>query len=182
MTLQSLPKHFLLVVFLTSVSVSSSLTVRGQAKGDADDRGSLAEIVNKRSALLLVYRSSIVDVSDSDQAIIEFVLKADPQPARRYQTSYGVMAKKLNNYIRKYGSLSAAHILEDADFVVFFNVIEYRRILNTTYPYGELFVIVKAIRGTQTRPHIIWKTKRLQWSGDAISDFIRALKSARHEG
>ena len=33
--------------------------------------------------------------------------------------------------------------IADADYIIYFNVVEYRKILDTVYPYGELFVIVK---------------------------------------
>ncbi len=44
------------------------------------------------------------------------------------------MARKLNKYMDKYGSLTAAEGLADAEYVIYFNVVEFRRILDTVYP------------------------------------------------
>jgi hypothetical protein len=140
---------------------------------------SLAEVREKKRALLLVFRSGVIDTTDNDRAMIEFALKADPQN-RRYRLAYETIAAKLNNYIRKYKSMTAAAQLSDADYIIFFNLLEYRRILNTTYPYGELFVIVKGT-ADQTRPHIVWKSKKIQWAGDAVNNLIKDLKSIRGE-
>ncbi len=146
------------------------------SKGSTD---SLAEVREKRRALLLVFRSGVIDTTDNDRAMIEFALKADPQN-RHYRLAYETIASKLNRYIQKYKSMSAAAQLSDADYVIFFNVLEYRRILNTTYPYGELFVIVKG-DAVHTRPHVVWKSKKIEWAGDAVNDLIKNLKSIRGE-
>jgi hypothetical protein len=143
--------------------------------------GSLAELRDKRRALLLVFRAGVVDASDSERPIIDFVLKADPEPQGRYRWVYGQLAKKLNAYIRKYKSLSAAEGLHDADYIIFFNLIEYRRVLNTVYPYGELFVIVKGSPEQHHPPHVIWRAKRVLWAVDAISSLIKELKTIRGE-
>jgi hypothetical protein len=142
---------------------------------------SLSEVRDKRYALLIVFRSGVVDASNNERAMIDLVLKADPQPKGRYQFVYGQLAKKLNGYIRKYKSLSAAHELNDADYVIFFNVVEYRRILNTIYPYGELFVIIKGTPETNRPPRVIWRSKKILSAGDAVSDLIRELKDLRGE-
>src|SRR5215510_2721442 len=47
--------------------------------------GSILELRDKQRALLLVYKSRVVDVSNGDQAIIDDVLKADPKPSGRYR-------------------------------------------------------------------------------------------------
>jgi len=141
----------------------------------------LLEVRDKHRALLLVFRSGILDASDNEHTIIDQVLKADPEPRGRNQWVYGVLAKRLNSYIHKYKSLTPAHDLSDADYVIYFNLIEYRRILNTIYPYGELFVIVKGSPENQKPPRIVWKAKKVLWAGDAISDLIKDLKMVRGE-
>ena len=141
----------------------------------------LSEVRDKRSALLLVFKSRVLSVNDRERAIIEDVLKADPQPKRRYKWVYGQLARKLNNYIQKYKSLTAAHELADADYVIFFNVVEFRRILDTVYAYGELFVIVKGSPETQTPPRVVWRAKKMRLAEDAISDLIKDLKILRGE-
>lgn len=145
------------------------------------DGNSLEEVRDKRSALLVVFKSRVLDVNDRERAIIEDVLKADPQPKGRYRWVYSQLARKLNKYIRKYNSLTPATDLSAADYVIFFNVVEYRRILNTPYPYGELFVIVKGSPETLTPPRVVWKAKKVLYAEDAIGDLIKDLKALRGE-
>ena len=141
----------------------------------------LSEVRDKRSALLMVYKSRVIDVNDRERAIIEDVLKADPKPKGRYRWVYGQLARKLNSYIRKYDSLTAAHTLADADYVIFFNVVEFRRILDTIYPYGELFVIAKGSPETRKPPRVVWRARKMRIADDAISDLIKDLKNLRGE-
>ena len=142
---------------------------------------SLEEVRDKRTALLVVYKSRVIDASDRERAIIEDVLKANPEPKGRYRWVYSQLARKLNKYIEKYNSLSPARELSQADYVIFFNVVEFRRILNTPYPYGELFVIVKGSPETLKPPRIVWRAKKVLYAEDAISDLIKDLKALRGE-
>jgi hypothetical protein len=164
-----------------SLLLFQSLCVFPQVRATSPATDSLTEVRDKRRALLLVFRSGVIDASDSEHAIIDQVLKADPEPQGRNRWVYGVLAKKLNSYIRRYKSLTAAHDLSDADYVIYFNLIEYRRILNTIYPYGELFVIVKGSPEDQKPPRIVWKARKILWAGDAIGDLIKDLKMVRGE-
>jgi hypothetical protein len=152
-----------------------------QEPQDNGFHNSLSEVRDKRRALLLVFRSKVVSVNDRERAIIEDVLKADPQPKGRNRLVYGHLERMLNNYIRKYNSLTAARTLADADYVIFFNVVEFRRILDTVYPYGEMFVIVKGSPETRKPPRVIWQLKKMRFADDAISDLIRDLKLLRGE-
>ena len=142
---------------------------------------SLDEVRDKRSALLVVFKSRVLDIEDRERAIIEDVLKADPRPPGRYRWVYSQLAAKLNKYIRKYKSLSAAKELSEADYVIFFNVVEFRRILNTVYPFGELFVIVKGSPETLKPPRVVWKARKVLIAEDAIGDLIKDLKALRGE-
>jgi len=148
---------------------------------DVADGNSLEEIRDKRNALLVVFKSRIIDVSDRERAIIEDVLRANPEPKGRYRWVYTQLAKKLNKYIHKYKSLNAASELSEADYVIFFNVVEFRRILNTPYPYGELFVIVKGSPATLKPPRVVWRAKKVLVAEDAIDDLIKDLKAVRGE-
>lgn len=152
-----------------------------ESPGNDGESNSLAELRDKRHALLLVFKSRVLDVGDRERAIIDDVLKADPDSRGRYRWIYGQIAKKLNNYIRKFNSLSPARELSDADYVIFFNVVEVRRILNTPYPYGELFVIVKGSPETMKPPRVVWKARKVLFAEDAISDLIKDLKAIRGE-
>ncbi len=175
-------KHAILTVvafFAFQCHCLAAIPQQPRQKIDVGSTDSLREVREKKRALLLVLRSGVIDTTDSDRAMIEFALKADPQN-RRYRLAYETIASKLNNYIRKYKSMTAAAQLNDADYIIFFNLLEYRRILNTTYPYGELFVIVKGT-AAETRPHVVWKSKKIQWAGDAVNNLIKDLKSIRGE-
>ena len=145
------------------------------------DSNSLEEVRDKKSALLVVFKSRVLDVSDRERAIIEDVLKANPSPSGRFRWVYSQLARKLNNYIRKYKSLTAANELSEADYVIFFNVVEYRRILNTPYPVGELFVIVKGSPETRKPPRVVWRAKKMLFAEDAIGALIKDLKAIRGE-
>jgi hypothetical protein len=138
------------------------------------------EVRDKKRALLLVFRSGVIDTQDNERAIIDFALKADPQN-RRYRLAYETIAEKLNSYIRKYKSMTAASRLSDSDYIIFFNVLEYRRVLNSMYPYGELFVIVKGTPAAQTPPHVVWKSRKIQWAADAVKELIKELRMNRGE-
>lgn len=151
------------------------------AQPPLDDHNSLAEVRDKRSALLVVFKSKVLDVSDRERAIIDDVLKANPNPTGRYRWVYTQLARKLNKYIQKYKSLTAANELSDADYVIFFNVVEFRRILNTPYPYGELFVIVKGSPESMKPPRVVWRAKKILYSEDAIGELIKDLKAVRGE-
>jgi len=121
------------------------------------------------------------DVSNRDRAIIDDVLKGDSLPNGRYRFVYNELAHKLNNYIRKYGSLSSARDLADAEYVIFFNVVEFRRVLNAIYPYGELFVIVKGSPQESKPPRIVWRARKMMFAADAVGDLVKALKALRGE-
>ena len=145
------------------------------------DSNSLAEVRDKRNVLLVVFKSRVIDVDDRERGIIEDVLKADPEPKGRYRWVYSQLAAKLNKYMHKYKSLSAAKELSEADYVIFFNVVEFRRILNTIYPYGELFVIVKGSPEALKPPRVVWKARKVLFAEDAIGDLIKDLKAIRGE-
>lgn len=168
----------LLFVVLVYATVSAKPV---EVQNGSRQASALHEVRDKRRALLLVFRSNVVDANGGDKAIIDQVLKADPIPKGRQAWVYGQLARKLNGYIRKYRSLTPAHDLEDADFVISFNLIEYRRILNTIYPYGELFVIAKGSPEAKTPPKIVWRAKKIVWAADAIGDLIKELKTLRGE-
>jgi hypothetical protein len=175
------PAHQRLILFVALLVLFSSHASAQDPAKPAPTPGSLSEVRDKRHALLVVFRSRVVDVGNNDRAIIDDVLKADPEPTGRYRWVYGQIASKLNKYIRKYKSLTPAREISDADYVIFFNVVEYRRILNTIYPYGELFVIVKGSQEPQKPPRVVWKARKILFAGDAISDFIKELRAVRGE-
>lgn len=176
-----LPKQKLFVLLAVLVLASCSAAAAQQPK-TAHAGHSLTEVLNKRRVLLVVFRSRVVDVSENrERAIIEDVLKADPKPKGRFRWVYNVMARKLNKYMDKYRSLTAAEGLADAEYVIYFNVVEFRRILDAVYPYGELFVIVKGEPEQLKPPRIVWRGRKVMFADDVIDDLIKDLKSVRGE-
>ena len=167
---------------LTPTVLLLLLSFCATAQEPVTDLNSLAEVRDKHSALLVVFKSRVLDVGDRERAIIDDVLKADPNPQGRYRWVYTQLASKLNKYIHKYKSLSAASELSEADYVIFFNVVEFRRILNTNYPYGELFVIMKGSPEKLKPPRVVWRARKVLFAEDAIGDLIRDLKAIRGEG
>ena len=144
--------------------------------------GSLLEIRTRRHVLLLVRRSAVIDSRGQARSILNEVYRSDVEPARQYGRIYNEIAGKLNKYMRKYRSISAVNDISSAEFIVFFNLLEYRRPLGQPYPYGEMFVILNEKSGSG-QPRIIWKTRKSPVSvEDAVNELIRDLKVTRGEG
>ena len=174
---------FVFLALLVFASCSAVVAQQNYVKPQTAHAGhALNEVLDKRRVLLLVFRSRIVDVSENrERAIIEDVLKADPKPKGRFRRVYNTMARKLNKYMDKYGSLTAAEGLADAEYVIYFNVVEFRRILDSVYPYGELFVIVKGNPEQLKPPRIVWRANKVRYASDVIGDLIKDLKVVRGE-
>lgn len=166
---------------LTPTLLLLVLSLSATAQAPVGDTNSLEEVRDKHSVLLVVFKSPVLDVADRERAIIDDVLKADPNPRGRYRGVYSQIAGKLDKYIHKYKSLTAASELSRADYVIFFNVVEFRTILNTRYPYGELFVIVKGSPQTLKPPRVVWRARKVLFAEDAIGDLIKDLKAIRGE-
>lgn len=146
-----------------------------------DPPASLAEIRKSRRLAILIKRSSVVNASESDDPIIDEALSSDPRESLKYRRTYIIIANKLNSYIRKYRSIRAVHEIAKADFIVYFKLVEYRRLLNGIYPYGELFIIANS-DPAQSRPaRVVWKTKKVMFAEDAIKDFLKELRGVRQE-
>jgi hypothetical protein len=145
--------------------------------------GSVEELRNSRRVLLMVRRSVVVDSRGPAYTVLNEAYGPDAgERSGRYPRLFNLLAGKLNRYMRKYQSISAASDVSDADFIIFFNLLEYRRPLGVPYPYGELFVILNDKSKTRP-PRIVWKTRKSPvWAEDAIGDFIKDLKAVRGEG
>lgn len=171
-------------IFTAILSLAFSICAIAQDKASVTAAAGtrLDEVRDKHRALLVVFRSRVLDVGDGERAIIDDVLKADPHPKGRNRWVYSQLAGKLNKYIRKYRSLTAAEDFADAEYVIYFNVVEYRKILDSVYPYGELFVIVKGTPDQLKPPRVVWRANKVLFAEDAIGDLIRELKAVRGEG
>jgi hypothetical protein len=144
--------------------------------------GSLMEIRARRHVLLLVRRSAVIDSREQSRSILNEVYRPDAGPARQYARIYNEIAGKLNKYMRKYRSISAVNDISNAEFIIFFNLLEYRMPLAQLYPYGEMFVILNERSGSG-QPRIIWTTRKSPvLAEDAVNELIRDLKATRGEG
>jgi len=143
--------------------------------------GNLAEIKDKRRIALLIVKSSILDASGTDDPTIREALGSEPREALRYRFAYRLIARKLNQYIRKHRSLQPVYETRQADFIVYFRLVEYRRLLNGFYPYGELFVIVGGQPQDVRNSRIIWRTKKVMYAEDAFKNLVKELKRVRGE-
>ncbi len=138
--------------------------------------GSLAELKNRRRVLLLVRRSNVVDSRGGTESLLKEI---DAGETFRYPRIYNLLADHLNRYMNKYHSITSVMNAREAEIIVFFNLLEYRRLLGRAYPYGELFVILN----DKARPRVVWKTRKSPlWAEDAVKDLIRDLKTVRGEG
>jgi hypothetical protein len=174
-------EKYLRLVWAGLVVVLACLNVGAQEAPASNHVGSLSELRDKQRALLVVFKSRVIDVNNNERAIIDDVLKGDRTPQGRFAWVYNDLAGKLNKYINKHQSMSSARNLADAEYVIFFNVVEFRRILNARYAYGELFVIVKGSPKNLKPPRIVWRAKKVLIATDAIGDLIKDLKTLRGE-
>lgn len=143
--------------------------------------GSLDELKDKQRVLLVVTRSSVIDSRGLGKSVIADAYKADPRHTRRYRYTFNSIALKLNKYIRKYQSISAVDQIADADYILLFNLLEYRRSLGAAYPYGEMYAILNQPPASEHPPRIVWKAKKVMWAEDAANEFIKSLKAVRGE-
>lgn len=157
-----------LLLFCASLNPAQERT---QAVSERPVYGSLSEIANKQRVLLIVNRAAVVDASDDKRAIMEALSRANPQRSRRYRLAYNTIARKLNGYIKRYRNMRPVDRVEDADYIIFFNLLEYRWPLGIPYPYGELFVIV-----SREPARILWQSKKVQWAEDAVKELLNDLK------
>ena len=144
-------------------------------------QGSLNELKDKQHVLLLVTRGSVIDSRGIGKSVIADAYRADPRHARRYLYTFNTIAKKLNKYIRKHRTMSAVDRIADADYILLFNLLEYRRSLGAAYPYGEMYAILNQPPGSQHPPRIVWKAKKVLWAEDAVEEFIKSLKAVHGE-
>ena len=161
--------------------VTGAMAQPAEAAPENNHIGTISELRGKQKALLVVFKSRVVDAENRDRGIIEDVLKADSLPKGRYRFVFNELARKLNKYINKYGSMGSAKDLAEAEFVIFFNVVEFRRILNAIYPWGELFVIVKGSPRESKPPRIVWRARKMMVASDAVGEFVKDLKALRGE-
>jgi hypothetical protein len=173
-----------ILLLLVLLMVCLTLAQSQQSTVEANDNvvtGSLMELRARRHVLLLVGRIYVIDSRGQARSILNEVYRASVEPAGQFARIYNSIAGKLNKYMRKYRSISAVRDISNAEFIIFFNLLEYRRPLGRPYPYGEMFVILNERSGNR-QPRIIWKTRKSPTQvEDAVNEFIRDLKATRGE-
>lgn len=177
-------RAFLFILLFGACAASVSAQQHAFAENHEASVNSLAEIRDKRRVMLVARRSQVVDASGSIQTILEQVYKSTGASAPRgyhHRYAFDTIARQLNKYIRKHKSISAADGVDDADFIIYFNVLEMRRSLGTFYPYGEMYVI-RNEAGDNPQPRVIWRSKKgSMWAEDAAKDFLKELRAVRGE-
>lgn len=140
-------------------------------------RGTLDELRGKQYAALVVTKLSVVSAGEPERGIVAAALAGKKSGGRRLGPALYAIAKPLDDYSKKTKKLIPVRKVSDADYVIFFNLLEYRRILDTNYPYGELYVVVKTPAGTQPAGRIIWRSAKIQFAGDAVKELLKAFKA-----
>lgn len=145
-------------------------------------RGSLEEVRGRRRVALLVSKSLVVDARDPALVAVEDYRKAMAgAPPRQHGPAARQIALKLNKYIRKYGSTTAARGMDDADLIIVFKVTAQRlsAIPGEPFVWGKMYVLAV---GRDRVPRVVWESSGdSSTASDAIGDFIKALRNARGE-
>jgi hypothetical protein len=169
--------RFLLPVFIIINIASAPAQERVSAVREESVTGSLADLRDKQRVWIVVRRSTLLDARDARESVLSEVYR-NADPRQSFPRTFNLIARKLNKYIKSHRSLSAARSLSEAEFIIFFNVLEIRRPLGTPYAYGELYVILNV----RSKPRIIWKTRSNgTYADDAIGDLLAELKATRGE-
>ena len=143
--------------------------------------GSLSELRSKRRFVLVLTRGRVLDTRDPARTLVRQAYNADPRFKRRHYVAFNAIARKLNKYMKKYGGMSAAPRVGDAEFLVVFNLLEYKSMLGRDYPYGEIYVVLNQPPDSPHPPRLLWKARKVLWAEDAAGEFIRELKVVRGE-
>ena len=128
-------------------------------------------------ARLLVIRPRTVSAGDPALGVAEAVRKRDVTE-RRLGRLHNAIAIMLHKYGQKDGSMTAARSPEQADYVVVFNLLQFKRTLNGVYPTGEMYLVAYSEPGP---PRVLWKTPKEMFYDDATKNLIKALKQSRGE-
>lgn len=184
------------LLLLLALCVCVAGTARAQEKatdktadagGDGDariERGTLEDIKDKRSAMILVGRSLSVDARTPAKVSADDVQHALAEPrARTNSSAYRIIGRKMNKYMRRYQSMTSVETRADAQFFIIFKIMQERRsfIDNQPYSYGKLFVVVPG-DGEARLPRVVWESKgEMMLAEDAADDLIKALKEVRGE-
>jgi hypothetical protein len=177
-----LAKSLLAAVLLLLLCVAHGTRAQeAEARGEVPIvvEGSLSELRSRQRILLLITRSLVLDTRDPGNALVKEAYNADPQAKRRHRFAFNPIAQKLNNYMKKYGGMSAAQGVSDAEYILVFNLLEYKRVLGRFYPYGEMYVVLNQPPDSPRPPRVLWRASKVLWAEDAAREFIKELKIVR---
>ena len=168
-------KRLILVAatLLITVPVQPQETARHPNSQSDPVTGSLDEIRGKRRVHLLVIRSNTVDASGDPAQVAVEAVREGRRTERRFRYTYATIGKKLNKYIREYQGISGVSDPTQADYVIVFNLLRYRRILNSVYPEGEMFVVSYS---PPAPARVLWRTEKEMLADDAAAKLVKALK------
>ena len=139
--------------------------------------GSLQEVKERMNVRLLVIRPRTVSAGDPSLGVADAV-RARATTERRHGRLHNAIARMLNKYIEKYGGMTATMSVEEADYVIVFNLLQFKRVLNDFYPTGEMYLVAYREPGP---PRVLWKTEKEMFYDDATKNLIKALKQSRGE-
>lgn len=166
-------RFLLLFIFITVFAASLPSQEKASGASQAASGGSLAELRDKQRVWLIVRRTAVLDARGAESSVLSEAYR-DVKARQSFPRTYNMIARRLNKYMKEHGGITAAMNVSDAEFIIFFNVLEIRRPLGIPYPYGEMFVIINQ----ESSPRIIWKTKG-SFVDDAMDEFISELKASR---
>ncbi|HEX7956723.1 MAG TPA: hypothetical protein VF508_07270 [Pyrinomonadaceae bacterium] len=136
----------------------------------------------RRRILLLTSKALVIDARDPARVALEDYRRAlAGTPPRQHNASARLIAGRVNKYIRKYMTATAADGPADADLVLVFKVTAQRPSLLTGHPYvwGKMFVVAVYPDGS---PRVVWESEDDDEQADrAADDFLKALRAARGE-
>ena len=171
----------LLLLCVTAHAQEARTPAEGRGVGAFVTEGSLSELRSKSRVMLVITRSLVVDTREPARALVRQAYNADPRNTRRHRYAFNTIARKLNKYIRKYGGMSAAAEVGDAEYLLVFNLLEYKVVLGRAYPYGEMYVVLNQPPDSPDPPRLLWKARKVLWAEDAVGEFIKELKVVRGE-
>lgn len=155
---------------------------RAGAREARVERGSLAEVTGFRRVALLVSKAMVVDAREPALVALEDYRRAlGGEPPRQHGAGARLIAGKVNKYIRKYGTMTAARSYDEADLFLVFKVTAQRRsgIAVQPFVWGKMYVVAV---GTGGAARVVWESDGDSTPPeDAAEDFLKALRAARGE-
>ena len=132
--------------------------------------------------MLLASKALVVDARDPALVALEDYRRAlSGSPPRQHNAAARLIATRVNKYIRKYGTATAADGPEDADLVLVFKVTGQRPSAIAAQPFvwGKMFVIAV---GDDRAPRVVWESEGDdKQAEDAAEEFLKAFRAARGE-